>query len=131
MSSDKSGIKPVSPRCESSVHCCWQCRRPPRSPSTNAFFQSLDLVNKFGVALEKEEQRLEREQNEGDDLEALGDYKCDARMSVENVSAAVVNSKILKGRFTMIAHKFSTGWAVGEVESVEKKKSVAVYFLLL
>ena len=37
------------------------------------------------VALETEEQRLEREQNERDVLEALGDYKCDARMSVENV----------------------------------------------
>ena len=58
-----------------------------------------------------------------DVLEAPVDYKCDAGMSVENVSAAVVNTKILMGRF--IAHKFSTGWAVGEVKSVEKKKSVA------
>jgi hypothetical protein len=33
-------------------------------------------------------------------------------MSVENVPA-VVNIKTLKGRF--IAHKFSTGWAVGVV----------------
>jgi hypothetical protein len=47
-------------------------------------------------------------------------------MSVENVSVAVVNTKILKGRF--IAHKFSTGWTVGEVKSVEKKKSVADQF---
>ena len=46
-------------------------------------------------------------------------------MSVENVSA-VVNIKTLKGRF--IAHKFSTGWAVGVVRSVEKKKSVAGQF---
>ena len=57
------------------------------------------------VALETEEQTLEREQNERDVLEALGEYKCDARMSVENVPA-VVNIKTLKGRF--IAHKFST-----------------------
>jgi hypothetical protein len=34
--------------------------------------------------------------------------------------------KTLKGRF--IAHKFSTGWAVGVVKSVEKKKSVAGQF---
>jgi hypothetical protein len=66
------------------------------------------------VALETEEQRLEREQNERDVLEALGDYKCDAGISVENVPA-VANIKRLKGRF--IAHKFSTGWAVG----VEKR----------
>ena len=58
------------------------------------------------VALETEEQRLEKEQNERDFLEALGDYRCDAVMSVENVPA-VVNIKTLKGRF--IAHKFSTG----------------------
>jgi hypothetical protein len=59
--------------------------------------------------LETEEQTLEREQNERDVLEALGDsggYKCDTRMSVES---AVV--KKMKGRF--IAHKFSTGWSVG------------------
>jgi hypothetical protein len=46
-------------------------------------------------------------------------------MSVENVPA-VVNIKTLKGRF--IAHKFSTGWVVGVVKSVEKKKSVADQF---
>jgi len=46
-------------------------------------------------------------------------------MSVENVPA-VVNIKTLKGRF--IAHKFSTGWSVGVVKSVEKKKSVAGQF---
>jgi hypothetical protein len=45
--------------------------------------------------LETEEQMLEREQNERDVLEALGEYK------------------------------FSTGWAVGVVKSVERKKSVA------
>ena len=46
-------------------------------------------------------------------------------MSAENVPA-VVNIKTLKGR--LIAHKFSTGWAVGVVKSVEKKKSVAGQF---
>jgi hypothetical protein len=40
-------------------------------------------------------------------------------MSVENVPA-VVNIKTLKGRF--IAHKFSTGWSVGVVKSVEKRR---------
>ncbi len=60
-----------------------------------------------------------------DVLEALGDYKCDAGMSVKNVPA-VLNIKTLKGRF--IAHKFSTWWAVGVVKSVEKKRSVAGQF---
>jgi hypothetical protein len=46
-------------------------------------------------------------------------------MSAENVPA-VVNIKTLKGR--LIAHKFSTGWAVGVVNSVEKKNSVADQF---
>jgi hypothetical protein len=62
-----------------------------------------------------------KEQNERDVLEALGDYKCDAGMSVENVSA-LVNIRALKGR--CIAHKFSGGWVVGVVKSVEKKKRV-------
>ena len=51
------------------------------------------------VVLETEEQTLEKDQNERD-LEGLGEYKCDAGMSVENVPA--VNIKTLKGRF--IAH---------------------------
>ncbi len=38
-------------------------------------------------------------------------------MSVKNVPA-IVNIKTLKGR--LIAHKFSTGWAVGVMKSVEK-----------
>jgi hypothetical protein len=63
------------------------------------------------VALETEEQRLEREQNERDFLEALGDYKCDAGMSVEYVPAAVVHLKTLKGLF--LAHKFSTSSLLG------------------
>ena len=67
-------------------------------------------------------QRLEKEQNDLDFLEALGDYKCDAGMSVEYVPA-VVHCKTLKAIF--IAQKFSTGWAVGVVKNVEKKKCVA------
>jgi hypothetical protein len=71
------------------LHCWWQRRRPPRSPSTKAFFQTL----------EREQKASER-----DVLEALGEYRCDAGMSVEYVPA-VVDIKTLKGRF--IAHKFS------------------------
>ena len=77
------------------------------------------------VVFETEEQILEREQNERDVLDALGEYKCDAGMSVEDVPA-VVNIKTLKLR--LIAHKFNTWWAVGVVKSVEKKKSVAGQF---
>ena len=51
-------------------------------------------------------------------LETLGDYKCDAGMSVQNVPA-VGNLKTLKGQF--IAHKFSTGWAVCVMKSLEEK----------
>jgi hypothetical protein len=52
-------------------------------------------------------------------------YNCDTGMSVDNVTA-VVNIKKVKGRF--IANKFSPGWVVGVVKSVEKKKSVAGQF---
>jgi hypothetical protein len=41
------------------------------------------------VVLETEEHMLEREQNERDVLDALGKYKCDAGMSVEDVPAVV------------------------------------------
>ena len=58
------------------------------------------------VVVETEEQMLEREQNERDSLEELGEYKCDTGMSVENVPA-IVNIKTLKGR--LIAHKFNAG----------------------
>ena len=79
------------------------------------------------VALETEEQSLEmfheREQNERDVLEPLGEYKCDTGMSVENVSA-IVNIQTLEGRF--ITHKFSTGWTVGVVKSVEKRRVLLV-----
>jgi len=49
------------------------------------------------------EHTLEREQNERDVRETLGEYKCDAGMSVQNVPV-IVNIKILSGRF--IAQKF-------------------------
>jgi hypothetical protein len=68
---------------------------------------------------------LEREQIERDVLDALGEYKGDAGMSVEDVPV-IVNIKPLKG--SLIAHKFNTGWSVGVVKSVEKKKSVAGQF---
>jgi len=68
---------------------------------------------------------LERNQNERDVLDALGEYKCDAGMSVEDVPS-IVNIKTLKGR--LIAHKFNTGWTVGVVKSVEKKESVSDQF---
>ncbi len=68
---------------------------------------------------------LERQQNELDVLEALGEHKCDAGMSVEDVPA-IVKIKILKR--PLIAHKFNTGWVLGVVKSVEKKKSVAGQF---
>ena len=75
----------------------------------------------------RQRSKLEREQNDRDVLEALGEYKCKAEVSVENVPA-VVNIKTLKGRF--IAHKFSTRWEMGVVKSVEKKQSVAGQFVL-
>jgi hypothetical protein len=78
------------------------------------------------VVLETKEQTLEREQNQRDVVEALGEYKCDAGMSVENVPA-VVNIKTLNGRW--IAHKFSTWWAVGVVKT-GKMESVSGQFAL-
>jgi hypothetical protein len=71
--------------------------------------------------LKTEELTLEREPNERDVLEALGEYKCDTGMSVENVSV-VIHMKTLEGRF--VPHKFSTGWSVGVLKSVEKKFAV-------
>ena len=78
------------------------------------------------VVLETKEQTLEREQNQRDVVEALGEYKCDPGMSVENVPA-VVNIKTLNGRW--IAHKFSTWWVVGVVKT-GKKESVSGQFAL-
>ena len=57
--------------------------------------------------------------DEHDVLEALGDYECDAGISVENVPA-VANIKRLKGRF--IEHKFSTGWTVGVEKSGKEEE---------
>ena len=71
------------------------------------------------------EEAAQRAQNERDVLEGLGDYECEAGMSTENVPESV-DKKTLKGRF--IAHKFSTGWPVGVVKSVQKKNSVAGHF---
>ena len=48
-------------------------------------------------------------------------------MSVEDVPAVVYNKLALKVR--LMAHtEFNTGWAVGMVKSVEKRKSVAGQF---
>ena len=55
----------------------------------------------------------------------VSEYKCDTGMSVQDVHV-IVNIKTLKGR--LIVHKFNTGWAVGVVKSVEKKKRVAGQF---
>ena len=52
---------------------------------------------------------------------AVGDYKCDFPSSVEDVPA-VVNIKTLRGR--LIAHRFSTGWDVGKVKSLEKRSGM-------
>ena len=49
---------------------------------------------------------IEREQNDRDVLDALGEYKCDTGMSEEDVTV-IVNIKTLKGR--LIEHKFNTG----------------------
>ncbi len=68
------------------------------------------------MVLETEEEMIEREQNERDVLDALGEYEYDAGMSVEDVSA-IVNIQTLKG--LLIARKFNTGWAVGVVKSAE------------
>ena len=48
------------------------------------------------VVMETEDQILEREQNGLDVLEALGEYKCDSGMFVEDVTA-IVNINPLKG----------------------------------
>ena len=48
-------------------------------------------------------------------------------MCVRDVTV-IVNTKTMKGR--LIAHKFNTGWALGVVKSVEKKKSVAGQFVV-
>jgi len=52
-------------------------------------------------------------------FDALGKYKCDTGISVEEVPA-IVNIKTLKGR--LIAHKFNTGWALGVVNSGKEEE---------
>jgi hypothetical protein len=74
------------------------------------------------VVFETEGQKLQREQNECDVLDALDEYKSESGMSVEDVPT-IVNIKTLKGR--LITHKFNSGWVV---KSVEKKKSVTDQF---
>jgi hypothetical protein len=61
---------------------------------------------------------LEREQNQCDVFDALGEYMCDSGMSVEDVST-IVNIKP-KGR--LITHKFNTGWTVGVVKSGKEEE---------
>ena len=63
------------------------------------------------VVLETKEQTLEREQNQRDVVEALGEYKCDAGMSVENVPAVVNNRRLLTTSVTgqlAVKHKSET-----------------------
>ena len=60
-------------------------------------------------------QTLEREQNERDVLEALGEHKCDAGMFVENVPAVVHKNNEGTIYCTQVLY-----W-VGEVKSVEKE----------
>ena len=76
----------------------------------------------------KETERGSKKRKEvGNDNSLASMYVCksDTGMSVENVPT-FVNITTPKGRF--IAHKFSTGWAVGVVKCVEKKKSVVGRF---
>ena len=51
---------------------------------------------------------LECEQNDRDVLEALGEYNCDAGMSVKNVPTVL--HKNTEGTIQVIAHKF---WVCG------------------
>ena len=70
--------------------------------------------------METEEQTLEREQNERDVLDAVGEYsKCPAGMSVENVPT-VVNIKRLKGRL------IPTSSILGDVAHLHRKEEETV-----
>jgi hypothetical protein len=75
------------------------------------------------VVAETEEQTLEREQNDRNVLsDALGEYECDAGMSVEDLPA-IVKIKLMKTlKWRLIAHQFNTVCAVGMVKSVETKE---------
>ncbi len=79
--------------------------------------KSCKVLHPF-LVLETEDQILEREQNERDVLEALGECKCDYGMFVEDVTV-IVNIKRLKGR--LIAHKFNTGWGGGLGEEWKRR----------
>ena len=64
---------------------------------------------------------------QGSDVKLLTTSPSTASSSCTTALACSCNrEKTLKGRF--IAHKFSTGWAVWVVKSVEKEKSVADQF---
>jgi hypothetical protein len=76
--------------------------------------------------LETEEQTLEREQNVRDVLEALGEYKCDARISVETVPA-VVNIKTLKDNLLHTSSPLRGQWVW---RRVSKRKRVFLASLL-
>jgi hypothetical protein len=54
---------------------------------------------------------IKREQSERDVLVALGEYKCDTGMSLEDMSA-IVN---IKTERVIDCTKFNPGWAVGVV----------------
>jgi hypothetical protein len=79
------------------------------------------------TTLETEAQKLEREQNVRDVLEALGEYKCDAGMSVETVPA-VVNIKTLKGNLLLLqkSSPLRGRWVWRRVS--KRKKSVSGQF---
>ena len=57
---------------------------------------------------------LEREQNERDALEELGEYKCDAGMSVEDVPA-IVNKKNSEGAIDCTQVQYWVGIGCGRV----------------
>ena len=77
--------------------------------------------------METEEQTLEREQNERGVLDAVGHYsvptECLSRLCLRLF-------KITTRKVLLMAQKFNTGWAVGMVKNLEKRKSVAGQFVV-
>jgi hypothetical protein len=69
------------------------------------------------------EEKLEREENERDALDAVGGHECPSGISVEVVVSAVVTAVAVVNIKTLtmqsIAHKFATGWFVVKMCSVE------------
>jgi hypothetical protein len=61
------------------------------------------------IPIETDAQRVAREERERAELDAVGGYKCDPGVTVEEVPEEVT-FQILKKRF--IAHRFQTGWEV-------------------